>query len=53
MKGVDYATDHAIQASLRTEFEEATVITVAHRLQTIMQSDKIVRCSTEAHLDVC
>jgi ABC-type multidrug transport system fused ATPase/permease subunit len=39
----DYATDHAIQESLRTEFKEATVITVAHRLQTIMQSDKIVR----------
>ncbi|KZS96558.1 P-loop containing nucleoside triphosphate hydrolase protein, partial [Sistotremastrum niveocremeum HHB9708] len=39
---IDYETDHAIQESLRTEFKDATVITVAHRLQTIMASDKIM-----------
>lgn len=39
----DYETDRAIQTFIRNDFREATVITVAHRLQTIMDSDKIVR----------
>ena len=39
----DYETDTVIQASLRTELKkDVTVITVAHRLQTIMDYDKIV-----------
>lgn len=39
----DYATDVAIQNALRTEFDkDTTFITVAHRLQTIMDYDKIV-----------
>jgi ABC-type multidrug transport system fused ATPase/permease subunit len=41
---IDYETDAIIQASLRTELKrDVTVITVAHRLQTVMDSDKIVR----------
>ncbi|KZS96501.1 P-loop containing nucleoside triphosphate hydrolase protein [Sistotremastrum niveocremeum HHB9708] len=39
---IDHETDRAIQESLRTQFKDATVITVAHRLQTIMGSDKIM-----------
>ena len=40
---VDHETDAVIQASLRKEFRcDVTVITVAHRLQTIMDSDKVV-----------
>ena len=40
---VDYATDSIIQESLRTELgNDVTLLTVAHRLQTIMDSDKIV-----------
>jgi ABC-type multidrug transport system fused ATPase/permease subunit len=40
---IDYKTDTIIQASLRTELKpDVTVITVAHRLQTILDSDKIV-----------
>jgi len=40
----DYATDTAIQKALRTEFgKDTTFITIAHRLQTIMDYDKIVR----------
>ena len=40
---VDYETDAVIQSSLRSELKsDVTVITVAHRLQTIMDSDKIV-----------
>lgn len=40
---IDYATDSVIQSSLRNELSgDVTLITVAHRLQTIMDSDKIV-----------
>jgi len=40
---VDYKTDTIIQQSLRHELgKDVTVITVAHRLQTIMDADKIV-----------
>jgi len=40
---IDYATDTAIQKALRTEFDkDTTFITVAHRLQTIMDYDKIM-----------
>lgn len=41
---IDYATDSIIQNSLRGVLgQDVTLITVAHRLQTIMDSDKIVR----------
>ena len=40
---IDYETDAIIQESLRNERKsDTTVITIAHRLQTIMDSDKIV-----------
>ena len=39
---LDYETDHLIQQFIRSEFKDVTIITVAHRLQTIMDSDKIV-----------
>ncbi|EIM80350.1 P-loop containing nucleoside triphosphate hydrolase protein [Stereum hirsutum FP-91666 SS1] len=40
---IDYKTDAVIQESLRTELKkDVTVITVAHRLQTIMDADKIM-----------
>jgi ABC-type multidrug transport system fused ATPase/permease subunit len=39
----DYATDTIIQTSLRQELPgDVSLITVAHRLQTIMDADKIV-----------
>lgn len=38
----DYKTDAVIQSSLRNELgNDVTVITIAHRLQTIMDADKI------------
>jgi len=41
---IDYKTDTVIQTSLRDELGgDVTLITVAHRLQTIMDADKIVR----------
>jgi len=39
---IDYETDALIQKSLRNEFKDVTLITIAHRLQTIMDSDKIM-----------
>ncbi|KAF5314793.1 hypothetical protein D9758_017505 [Tetrapyrgos nigripes] len=39
----DYKTDSVIQSSLRNELKgDVTLITVAHRLQTIMDADKIM-----------
>ncbi|KAJ7664839.1 P-loop containing nucleoside triphosphate hydrolase protein, partial [Mycena rosella] len=40
---IDYKTDAIIQTSLRNELKpDVTVITIAHRLQTILDSDKIM-----------
>jgi len=40
---IDYRTDAVIQKFLREELDkDTTVITIAHRLQTIMDSDKIM-----------
>ncbi|EIN13023.1 P-loop containing nucleoside triphosphate hydrolase protein [Punctularia strigosozonata HHB-11173 SS5] len=40
---IDYETDTAIQKSLRQSLgSDVTVMTIAHRLQTIMDSDKIM-----------
>jgi ABC-type multidrug transport system fused ATPase/permease subunit len=39
----DYETDAIIQKSLREKLgNDVTVITIAHRLQTVMDADKIV-----------
>ena len=37
---VDMETDRLIQATIRAEFKQCTVITVAHRLNTILDSDR-------------
>lgn len=40
---IDYKTDNIIQESLRRHLKsDVTLITIAHRLQTIMDSDKIM-----------
>ena len=39
---IDHATDAAIQHTIREQFSGYTVLTVAHRLQTIMDSTKIM-----------
>ncbi|XP_077296379.1 multidrug resistance-associated protein 1-like [Arctopsyche grandis] len=39
---VDVETDDLIQQTIRTEFASCTVLTIAHRLNTIMDSDKIM-----------
>ena len=37
---VDYETDDLIQATIRKEFRDATVLTIAHRLHTILDYDR-------------
>ncbi|KAJ2335985.1 Multidrug resistance-associated protein 1 [Coemansia sp. RSA 2681] len=39
---VDLETDHKMQELIRSEFSECTVLTIAHRLDTIMSSDRII-----------
>ncbi|KAJ3211412.1 hypothetical protein HK099_008008 [Clydaea vesicula] len=39
---IDVETDELIQKSLRTELKDCTVLTIAHRLNTIANSDKIL-----------
>ncbi|KAI0793375.1 P-loop containing nucleoside triphosphate hydrolase protein [Abortiporus biennis] len=40
---IDYQTDEVIQTALRKDFsKDVTLLTIAHRLQTIMDADKIM-----------
>ncbi|XP_028915134.1 canalicular multispecific organic anion transporter 1 [Ornithorhynchus anatinus] len=39
---VDLETDHLIQMTIQSEFSNCTVLTIAHRLHTIMESDRVM-----------
>ncbi|CAL1193871.1 unnamed protein product [Candida parapsilosis] len=39
---VDVETDQILQQTIRTEFKDKTIITIAHRLNTILDSDRIL-----------
>ncbi|XP_066905603.1 multidrug resistance-associated protein 1 [Halyomorpha halys] len=39
---VDLETDDFIQRTIRSEFADCTVLTIAHRLNTIMDSDRVL-----------
>ncbi|GMQ05621.1 hypothetical protein CsSME_00050578 [Camellia sinensis var. sinensis] len=42
---IDNATDSVIQRTIRTEFEDCTVITVAHRIPTVMDCTMVLAIS--------
>jgi len=43
---IDFKTDSIIQRSIRRELKDVTLITIAHRLQTIMDADRIMVLET-------
>jgi len=39
---VDVETDKLLQGTIRTEFADRKILTIAHRINTIMDSDRII-----------
>ncbi|KAI5962643.1 uncharacterized protein KGF55_003719 [Candida pseudojiufengensis] len=39
---IDLETDKILQQTIRSEFKNKTIVTIAHRIDTIMDSDKII-----------
>ena len=39
---IDYASDAKIQNTIRKEFEQSTILTIAHRLRSVIDYDKIL-----------
>ncbi|PPQ81930.1 hypothetical protein CVT25_013778 [Psilocybe cyanescens] len=41
-RSVDYATDELIGKTIRHEFAESTILTIAHRLRTVIDYDRVM-----------
>lgn len=39
---VDFATDEAIQKAIRSEFKSSTLLTIAHRLSSVIDYDRLL-----------
>lgn len=39
---VDVETDQVLQTTIRSEFKNRTILTIAHRINTILDSDKVI-----------
>ncbi|CAF1345508.1 unnamed protein product, partial [Didymodactylos carnosus] len=48
---VDMRTDHLIQQALRKKFKNYTVLTIAHRLRTVIDNDRILVLSNGQVID--
>ena len=48
---IDVVTEQAIQRLIKEEFEGATVLTIAHRLNTIISSDRVLMLSKGSVLE--
>ena len=43
--GIDLATDSLVQDTIRLQFQDCTVLTVAHRIETILGGDRVLGTS--------
>lgn len=50
---IDLATDDLIQATIREELHDATILTIAHRLTTVIDFDKLLVLASGEIAELC